>query len=199
MVVFSLTVGVSMGKCHLTPRGGSAMKPCTCGKQLDNSAKVCPGCGKTFRVTSGFTKFVGGFILVIIIIGVIGAILSPTPSAPVVSPTQKVQNDKDEATFQRAVAGAKQLRTSMRNPDSFKLGETLIMDDGAVCYDYSSQNGFGGMNAGQAVLSPTGKFKSDESTGFRTLWNKESANKTGTDKTWQIGYAAGFHGLLDKQ
>jgi hypothetical protein len=174
------------------------MKPCACGKQLDNSAKVCPGCGKTFRVTSGLTKFVGGLILVIFVIGVIAAMLSPTPSTPVVSPAQQVKNDKDEATFQRAVAGAKQLKNSMRNPDSFKLGETLIMDDGAVCYDYRSQNGFGGMTVGQAVLSPTGKFKSNESDGFHTLWKKECANKTGIDKTWQIGYAAGFHGLLDK-
>jgi len=114
------------------------MKPCTCGKQLDNSAKFCPSCGKTFRVTSGFTKFVGGFILVmvivIVIIGAIGAILSPSPSAPaVVSPAKKIADQKDEAVFQRAVAGAKQLQKSMRNPDSFKLGQTLIMDSGAGC------------------------------------------------------------------
>jgi hypothetical protein len=175
------------------------MKPCTCGKQLDNSAKICPGCGKTFRVTSGFTKFVGGFILVLVICGVIGAIMSPTPSTPVVSAAQQAANQKDEAAFQRAVAGAKQLRNAMRNPNSFKLGETLIMDDGAVCYDYRSQNGFGGMNVGHAVLSPSGQFKTDELNGFTAMWNKECAKHTGTDKTWEIGLAAGFHGLLDKE
>lgn len=175
------------------------MKPCTCGKQLDNSAKVCPGCGKAFRVTSGFTKFVGGSILVIAIVGAIGAINAPTPSTPVVSPAQQAADQKDEAAFQRAVAGAKQLKQSMRNPDSFKLGETLIMHDGAVCYDYHAQNGFGGMNAGQAVLSPSGQFKSDESSGFTNLWNKECARQTGADKTWEVGYAAGFHGMFDKQ
>jgi hypothetical protein len=175
------------------------MKSCTCGKQLDNSAKACPGCGKTFKVTSGFTKFVLGFILVVVIMGGIGAIVTPTPSSPVVSPAQQVANQKDEAAFQQAVAGAKQLKKSMRNPDSFKLGETLIMDDGAVCYDYRAQNGFGGMNVGHAVLAPDGKFKSTDSPGYATLWNKECANKTGVDKTWQIGYAAGFHGLMDKE
>jgi hypothetical protein len=175
------------------------MKPCTCGKQLDNGAKLCPGCGKTFRVTSGFTKFVGGFILVIGIFGIIGAMMTPTPSTPAVSLAQQAANQKDEAAFQRAVAGAKQLKQSMRNPDSFVLGQTLIMPSGAVCYDYRSQNGFGGMNAGQAVLSPTGQFKSDESSGFSTLWNKQCGGKTGADKTWEVGYAAGFHGLMDKQ
>lgn len=173
------------------------MKPCTCGKQLDNSAKACPGCGKTFKVTSGFTKFVLGFILVVVIVGVIGAIVSPTPSTPVVSPAQQVANQKAEDAFQRAVAGAKQLQKSMRNPDSFRLVEALIMDDGATCYDYRAQNGFGGMNVGHAVLAPNDQFKSSDSPGYVTLWNKECGNKTGVDKTWQIGYAAGFHGLLD--
>ena len=175
------------------------MKPCTCGRQLDNSAKVCPGCGKTFKVTSGFTKFVGVCFLVVVIAGGIGAIISPTPSTPVASPAQQVANQKDEAAFQRAVAGAKQLKSSMRNPDSFKLGETLIMHDGAVCYDYRAQNGFGGMNVGHAVLAPNGQFKSSDSPGYATLWNKECANKTGVDKTWEVGYAAGFHGLMDKE
>jgi hypothetical protein len=71
------------------------------------------------------------------------------------------------------------------------------MPNGAVCYDYRSQNGFGGMNAGQAVLSPTGQFKSDKSAGFTALWNKQCGGKTGEDKTWEIGYAAGFRGMFD--
>ncbi|MFZ0885002.1 MAG: hypothetical protein WAN14_16495 [Candidatus Acidiferrales bacterium] len=175
------------------------MKACTCGRQLDNSAKACPGCGKTFRVTSGFTKFVGWSFLVVLVLAVIGAMSAPTPSTPVVSAAQQAANQKDEAAFQRAVAGAKQLKQSMRSPDSFVLGETLIMDNGAVCYDYRSQNGFGGMNAGQAVLSPSGQFKSDESTGFTSLWNKQCGGKTGSDKTWEVGLAAGFHGMFDKQ
>lgn len=175
------------------------MKPCSCGKQLDNSAKACPGCGKTFRVTSGLTKFIAIFIVVIAVIGIIGAMVAPTPSAPVVTPAQQAVNQKDEAAFQRAVAGAKQLKNSMRNPDSFTLSQTLLMDDGAACFDYRSQNGFGGMNVGQAVLSPTGQFKVNESSGFHSLWNKECGGHTGTDKTWEVGYAAGFHGLLDKQ
>lgn len=175
------------------------MKSCPCGKQLDNSAKACPGCGKTFRVTSGLTKFVAGFFLVIFIMVALIAILIPKPSVPIVSAAQQVANQKEEAAFQRAVAGAKQLQKAMRNPDSFKMTESLIMPDEAVCYAYRAQNGFGGMNAAHAVLAPDGKFKTTDSLGFTALWNKECARKTGKDETWQVGYAAGFHGLLDKE
>jgi hypothetical protein len=55
------------------------------------------------------------------------------------------------------------------------------------------------MNVGQAVLAPSGQFKSSESNGFSALWNKECANKSGIDKTWEIGYAAGIHGVLSDE
>src|SRR5258705_3579545 len=173
------------------------MKTCTCGKQLDNSAKFCPGCGKPFRVTSGFTKLVGVLILAAFAIGGISAIVTPEHPAPVLSAAEQAAKQKSEAAFQRAVAGAKQLKKSMRNPDSFKLSEALIMDDSAVCYEYRAQNGFGGMNVSHADLAPNDQFKSSDSPGYTTLWNKECGNKTGVDKTWQVGYAAGFHGILD--
>jgi hypothetical protein len=112
------------------------------------------------------------------------------------SSAQWAAKQREEAVFQLAVHGAKHLSDSMRNPDSFKLAEVLMMDNGAVCYTYRAQNGFGGMNVGSAVLSRTGQFRTNETSGFHTLWNKECANKTGKDKTWAIGYAAGFHGIL---
>jgi hypothetical protein len=71
------------------------------------------------------------------------------------------------------------------------------MKDGTVCYGYRPQNGFGGMNIGNAVFTPSGNFKTDEMDGFAPLWNKYCANKTGDDKTWEVGYAAGYHGLFD--
>ena len=167
------------------------MKTCTCGKQLDNSAKFCPGCGKTFKVTSGFTKLVGVLILVAVAIAGISAISSSDHPTPVPSAAEQAAKQKEEAVFQRAVAGAKQLKKSMRNPDSFKLTEALEMDDGAICYEYRAQNGFGGMNVGHAVLAPNDQFKSSDSPGYATLWNKECANKTGTDDAKLVGYALG--------
>jgi hypothetical protein len=126
---------------------------------------------------------------------ILASLIAPTTPTKPLTKEETAQKQRDEANFQRAVLGAKQLRASMRNPDSFKLGQTLVMDDGAVCYDYRAQNGFGGMNVGHAVLAPDNKFKSDESAGFHALWHKECAKKTGEDQTWQVGYAAGFHGI----
>ena len=89
------------------------------------------------------------------------------------------------------MGAAKQLMDSMRNPSSFKLSNVLFMEDGAVCYEYRAQNGFGGMNVGSAVLSPRGTIKTNEMEGYRTLWNLECANKSGYDKTWEVNYAIG--------
>ena len=81
------------------------------------------------------------------------------------------------------------LKKAMRNPDSFKLTSALIIDaTGTTCYGYRAQNGFGGLNRGQAVLTPTGKFKSDEMDGFAPLWNKECAHKTGTEEVQTVNY-----------
>ena len=167
------------------------MRTCVCGNQVARNAKACPKCGHRF--TSGITKVFAWFLGVCIFIGIIGSMMEKSSSG---NSAQSAPSPAEEARFQLAVAGAKQLHDSMRSPDSFKLGETLIMSDGAVCYDYRAQNGFGGMNVGHAVLAPSGQFKSSDSSGFTALWKKECAGKTGVDKTSEVGYAAGFHGIL---
>ena len=179
------------------------MPKCKCGNEVASNAKFCPKCGHRF--TSRLVKALAWFFGLTIGLPLLAAILSRdstnTPTSTP-APTQaeqlakKLADAKEELIFQRAVAGAKTLKESMRNPDSFKLSQALMMNDGAVCYEYRAQNGFGGMNVGQAVLSPKGKFKSSESDGFSSLWNKECAHKIGTDKTWEVGYGAGLHGLL---
>jgi hypothetical protein len=176
------------------------MRKCRCGNDVARNAKFCPKCGHRFS-TSGFTVLLAFIIVGVLIWGMAKASgLGPdatTAAPPPLTKEQQAAKDKQDLAFVRAVAGARQLKASVRNPDSFKLGETLVMADGAVCYDYRAQNGFGGMNVGQAVLAPSGKFKTNNSDGFTSLWNKECGGKTGTDKTWEIGYSAGFHGLLD--
>jgi hypothetical protein len=121
----------------------------------------------------------------------VGTVTKPTPS-----PAEQAAKQKEQAALVVAAEGAKRLRDAMRNPDSFKLAQVLIMNDQAVCYDFRSQNGFGGMNLGHAVLSPSGQLRTNEMSGFYTLWNKECGNKTGADKTREVGYAAGLHGLF---
>lgn len=164
------------------------MKSCKCGKQLDNSAKACPACGKTFAVTSRLAMAVAVFFGFVILMMIVVS-FNTESSKPVVSAAELAAKQKSEALFQRSVAGAKQLRSSMRNPDSFKLSEAIVMDDGGVCYHYRAQNGFGGMNIGEAVLAPNDQFKSTDSPGFEKLWNKECSHKTGKDNAQLIKYA----------
>ena len=101
------------------------------------------------------------------------------------SPTS-ISNAKDNAVLMLAARGAKTLRDSARNPKAFDLNSALSMKDGAICYEYRAQNGFGGMNAGYAVLTPKGRLRTSESPDGHTLWQKECAGKTGTDQTHAI-------------
>ena len=68
----------------------------------------------------------------------------------------------DPAT-DRAIEGAKILHSSMRDPDSFKIGRVWIIqsvkysDAAWICYEYYARNGFGGMNFNRAVYGPHSK------------------------------------------
>jgi hypothetical protein len=172
------------------------MPKCRCGNAVASNARFCPKCGHRF--TSTLTLILAACFGII----ALAAMFSHDSSSDgkgtqPPSPAEQAEKQKKDARFYQAVLGAKQLRDSMRNPDSFKLSQVLMMDDGAVCYQYRAQNGFGGLNVGHAVLSPKGQFKANESAGFRGLWNKECAGKTGTDEVWEVGLAAGFHGVWD--
>jgi len=67
----------------------------------------------------------------------------------------------EDASLARAVDGAKLLHSTMRDPDSFKIGKVWLMSGlktgEAVCYQYYARNGFGGMNASRAVFSVQSK------------------------------------------
>ena len=160
---------------------------CTCGNYVASNARFCPRCGKRF--THRFVKLLSWFFGIIIGFGILIAIVSQNSSTNPVSHAEQEKKAKDERQFQFAVGGAKQLKEAMRNPDSFKLSNVLFMDDGAICYEYRSQNGFGGMNVGRAVLTAKGTVKTNEMDGGTKLWNRECANKSGYDKTWEINYA----------
>lgn len=94
---------------------------------------------------------------------------------------------KDEAAFQRAVVGAKTLRSSMRNPDSFSLMSVHIKNNGATCYRYRAQNGFGGMNLEFAVLVAGSRTFNHNASA----WNASCAHKEGSNKTEEVNYVLG--------
>lgn len=161
-----------------------------CGKDKSQKAEVCPHCGFKQRKTSFFTWLVAIFIglpmLISIFIGASHESAAPKP----MTPEELAVKKKEDAAVQRAAAGAVLLKKAMRDPDTFKLESALIIDGrGAVCYDYRAKNGFGGVTPGHAVLSSDGKkFKTDEMDGFAMLWNKECADKSGTETATAINW-----------
>jgi hypothetical protein len=160
---------------------------CTCGNQVASNARFCPRCGKRF--THRLVKLLSWFFGIIITVGIVLAVVNRSTKTGLTSPAEQEKRAKDERQFQLAVGAAKQLKNAMRNPDSFKLSNVLFMDDGAVCFEYRAQNGFGGTNVRRAVLSPKGIIKTNEMDSGTQLWKQECAKKSGFDKTWEVTYA----------
>jgi hypothetical protein len=162
------------------------MRRCKCGNDVASNARVCPRCGHRF--TSTLTWAIVAIVGLMIAAAIIGSFSGGggQPAQPASSPADLAAQQKQDAADKSALMGAMELRSSMRNPGSFVLTGVLTMEDGATCYSYRAQNGFGGMTAGAAVLSPTGRFKTSEMEGFRGLWSKECAGKSGHDSTWLV-------------
>lgn len=163
-----------------------------CGKEISKQAETCPNCGYKKKKSTSLLTWIVAIVIAVPTLGAIFSGAGSTSSAVALTPEQIAEKSKRDAEVQRASVGASMLKKAARNPDSFKLEQALIMEGtGAVCYDYRAQNGFGGMNAGHAVLSADAKqFKGDNDDGFAKLWNKECANKSGRDVataiTWLV-------------
>lgn len=82
------------------------------------------------------------------------------------------QQRKLDNAIARAAVVASKLRSAMRNPDSFSLESVRIADNGTACFKYRAQNGFGGMNVEEAILTDK-DFKTGSDKGFAKLYNKE--------------------------
>ncbi len=155
-----------------------------CGHLLAAGDKFCNGCGRPIAAIPVETKKkkthpLVALLAVVLFVAVIGAIIGGVTNS---SPVDEVEKAEENKKTVRAANGAVMLKNVMRNPDSFKLSSArVISSTGTVCYVYHAQNGFGGFNMGHAVFTSTGEFKTDESNGFTTLWNKECAHKSGKE------------------
>jgi hypothetical protein len=88
----------------------------------------------------------------------------------------------DEKRILRAVEGAKSLRLTTNNPDSFKLASMTIMSSGAVCYVYWSRRETGDRIKAAAVLLGD-EIATLETQGFDLRWKDECQGKKGEDAT----------------
>lgn len=143
-----------------------AMTKCReCSTLVSNEAKKCPSCG-----ISSPAKAPGHGCLITIGIGcaffiaILVTVQMTSPQPRPKTPDTPEQAAAKEARFQRemkAATGAITLRDMMRNPKTFELIRATAVPDW-YCYEYRSQNGFGGMTIGFAVSNGTRVLSNDD-------------------------------------
>lgn len=163
------------------------VKCAECGRDVSDQAATCPNCGAAVRKPAPKKSGCRGpavlLAVAFVLLLVMGQLMNGGQAPP--KQTHSPQEEKENAILQNALRGASALKNAMRNPDSFKLESALIVEGtNDVCYDYRSQNGFGGMNREQALLSATtGMLMTEHANGFAKAWNKLCADKHGLDAT----------------
>lgn len=183
-----------------------------CGKEVTEDCRFCGSCGKEANVIApprpaqpakrGIFYMMGRhwiltlltlFAITIFLVFLVRSsdnamsiVQSETPEQKAAEAAAQQKAQAEELSVEAAADAARRLRESMRDPDSFKVAQVLVMPDGGSCFEYRSRNGFGGMDAEQAVLKKNGDIITTEQPGFDNAWNKECAGKTGEDVTWLV-------------
>lgn len=137
------------------------------------------------------------------VLAIIGTLLpqppAPTPAQIAVAKVQQAAAQAQEAAanaakgkqdqeFTVVVLGAMELRKAMRNPASFQIALAKRMPK-AVCYEYRSQNGFGGMNVGHAVMTNEALLTSGDA--MLQAWDRDCAKQSGRDYTKLVNVELG--------
>lgn len=151
-----------------------AMTECKeCSKPISDKAKKCPHCGfEQPKKTSRLSLVLAGLVLFAIIFG----IANQPPEAP---PKVKTAADiQKEAEFQQVVRAARQLKSAMKNPDSFQLVSALMVQGPTICLTYRSTNSFNAVVTEQYTLNDK-----VSSTSARD-WNKHCGGKSGDDYSY---------------
>jgi hypothetical protein len=126
-----------------------------CSQQISTEAKACPHCGAV--------KSSGGSTFRFWVLSIVGALIllscigneRGSSSVNTQTPSERASADEGAA---RAQALARVLKKSARNPDRFEIDEAFVMSGtNVVCMKFRSENGFGGMSFGQALLQPDGE------------------------------------------
>jgi hypothetical protein len=169
-----------------------ALKPCReCGAQVSEAANTCPSCGirkpVPARKTVGCLGMLGIAAVILIVLGVIGKRTTPEQAADV------QDKSKQALSINMAVVVLKALKNSMKDPDSFELKSLVVHPNGAACYEYRATNSFNAHLARAAVLTPKGKFLTQDQNGnaFVSAWNKECTPADGEDMT-EVAKIIGF-------
>lgn len=122
-------------------------------------------------------------VLALAMLGGIGAMVAQQSDAP---PDPKQQQDFSD--LQIAVALARDVRDSLKNPPSFDLVNAVIQGDGSVCMVYRATNSFGGVVTAQAVRPSRGTtyWTSDsDRAAFKKQWSA-ACSKPGRDEARMV-------------
>jgi C1A family cysteine protease len=96
--------------------------------------------------------------------------------------------EAEKQTRSIALLGAKSLKASMKDPDTFEIKDVIHMEDGSICYTYRAKNSFNAMLQGNAVVDTSEKemkilVSGRDGNKFVSVWNKHCAKKSGKDLT----------------
>jgi hypothetical protein len=152
-------------------------------------ADAPPAPAAKLSVSQRFGRFVGRhrFAVGVVVVLWLGSSMAFVNSLERASTKKSGAGQSVDHAATRALAGASALKSLMRDPSSFRVETAIVMDDGAACYSYRANNGFGGVNVGSAVLPPkVDTILTDEMPGFEDLWNRHCAKKTGRDASAAI-------------
>jgi hypothetical protein len=154
-----------------------------CGGQVSAKAQNCPHCGgKLPKKTSMLTWIIGGCFAAALGAGIIQSNQEAQHKQAVEaakSPEQRAAEAQAKATRDAqakfAVTAIQGVRAAMKDPDSFRLVDAILMDDGTLCMTDRAKNSFNAtVTDNIAVLK---NFK----TG---VWNKTCGGKTGKNMNY---------------
>lgn len=144
-----------------------------CNAEISDTAKACPQCGAKLKKPSGCAAKVAiGLVLLIVVSSAVTKCNAP-PEAP------KADLSKDPF-FQKALAGARALRSSVNNPASFQLEYAFAPGADVLCYRYRATNAFNAVVLQHFVVE--GSFTSQDVAD----WNPRCAGRSGMDYTEQV-------------
>lgn len=145
-----------------------------CKAQASDSAKTCPSCGAPVpKATSRLAIFIAGVFGLIVFSTIYRSNSTPAPQTATAATT----TTQDEY-FKVVLMGAKLLKKSVKNPDSFKLNSAIRTADGTICYEYRATNSFNAVVPGTFTVLPN-RGSADEKD-----WIKHCYGQAGTDYTY---------------
>lgn len=158
-----------------------------CGKDVSTAAKACPSCGAAPPKKTGLlTWIVGGMVAW----GMGSCILSQTareqnrPASPPPTAEQLAAKAKEDADINKALAAARVIKSSTKDPASFQLESFYYFPGGAVCVEFRGKNSFGAVVPGKGVFDGGQRILSNaDGNKFVALWNEVCTKAGGQERS----------------